>query len=676
MPGLPPRWDRMLAGKRALVTGGSQGIGRAIALLFAQHGAVVAIADVAGEQGAETEKELRQFDERCFFLRTDAGEAADIERLCQTVQERFGGLDILDNNVGINIREPIAEIKEESFERIMSVNLRSAERLCRFFLPGMVERGGGSILFTSSIHAVASVPVFGSYAASKGAINALARLIALEHGRDNIRVNTVLPGYILSSLAQPRYDSLPPQERRRAMWQVGNPLPTTGQVEDIANAHLFFASDMSSYITGNALLVDGGSVLQLHAADTYLYPPTNPISKRLGYARQDGEFRKNGGTQPVDVYKELGVKTYINAWDTMSIIGGSRMEDRTLNAMREASHDFVALAQLEEKVGAELATLTHNEAAYVTCGASAGILLSSAICMAGGADQAKLKQLPDTTGLKNEIIVMAGHRNSYDFAIKAAGARLVEVGSKDSTTAAELEAAINEHTAAVFFFDTHYFAASGLPLAEVVRIAHAHGVFVVVDGAAQLPPKENLWHYTRECGADLALFSGGKGLRGPQQGGLVVGKKKLIDGFALIAPPNQGIGRSSKAGREEIVGVYTAVKHFLEDGVAEQRQRYIEDGCDYIIASLTQSGMFRCTKLWPGPTGQSYYWVDAELTNGAPAEELTAALKAGEPGILIGCHPKTNSVTINPLNLEPSEIDIVVDHVIDTARELGAKQAK
>ncbi len=667
----PINYDRLLEGKRALVTGGAQGIGREIALTFAKHGAVVAIADIVVEEGRQTERELQAIDPRCFFLRTDTGVPEDIDALCQAVQERFGGLDILDNNVGINIREFLGDLKDESFERIMSVNVRSATQLCRFFLPGMVARHSGSVLFTSSIHSVATVNIFSSYAASKGAINALARLLALEHGKDGIRVNTVLPGGVYSSLARPFHERLSPQDRKRSLQASYNPLPMEGMVDDIANAHLFFASDMSSAITGCSLLVDGGSALQIHKIDDYLYPAGIPLSKRIGYQRKEREFRQHGGNEPMDVYKELGVKTYINAWDTMSIIGGSRMEQPTLDAMREAAHEFVELAQLQRRVGEELARLTHNEAAYITCGASAGILLSSAVCMAGGANQALLKQLPDTTGMKNEILVMAGHRNSYDFAIKVSGAKLIEVGKPEMTTAEELIAAITDRTAAIVYFDTHYFAARGLPLAEVVRIAHERDVYVIVDGAAQLPPKENLWYYTQECGADLALFSGGKGLRGPQQGGLVVGKKALIDGFAMIAPPNQGVGRSSKAGREEIAGVYTAVKHFLADGVVEARQKYIDDSCEYIMNELTASGMFRCVKLWPGPTGQTYHWVEAVLTNGASAEELAAALKAGEPGILVGARRDTNSITINPLNLEPSELDIVVDYTIEYARKLG-----
>lgn len=664
-------YNSLLKHKTAIVTGGAQGIGREIALLFARQGATVAICDVIEDKGRETETALREISPDSFFSVVDTGDADALMRFCHQVEEAFPHVDIVDNNVGINIHETVTEIKDENRERVFDVNLRSAILLTQYFIPGMVERGSGTILFTSTIHALATVPVYSSYAVSKGAIASMMRAIVAEYGDRGIRCNVIAPGGIRSSMWQQRMERMNAFELDQAKWAFSDPLPYHGECEDIANAHLFFASGMSNYITGQHFLVDTGAFIKLHAFPTYDYPDSFPISRRLDYMKRN--YHRGKGRDAMDIYDRLGVKKYINAWDTMSVIGGSRMEPATLDAMKEAAQNFVEIKQLHQVLGDSIAQMTQNESAYITAGASAGIMLTCAVCMvtgSGGSTEDYQKVPLNTNELtRNEIVVMKGHRNPYDFAIRVSGARIVEAGREDGCTEEELAAVVNDKTAAVIFFDTHHFARRGLGLPEVVRIAHQKGAFVIVDGAAQLPPKENLWYYTKECGADAALFSGGKGLRGPQQGGIVVGRRELIDGLRVIGPPNQGLGRSSKMGREEIVGVYTALKKFLEPGFVEKKQKYLADASRHIIAALNDSGLFDCEVIRPGPTGQSYDWVYAGVKDGLSASDLRDALKNGEPGIMVGV--RGNGLTINPLNLEPDEIDQVIWHTISRAQALS-----
>jgi L-seryl-tRNA(Ser) seleniumtransferase len=194
-------------------------------------------------------------------------------------------------------------------------------------------------------------------------------------------------------------------------------------------------------------------------------------------------------------------------------------------AMAEAAQAFVEIDELQRRVGEELARLTLNEAAYVTCGAAAGLFLATAACMAG-ADPARAWQLPDIRGLRNRVVISRAHRNPYDYAVRTLPVELVEVGFANEIIPIkdwELAEAIDERTAAVLYVEANWTAAGALPLPQVLAIAHAAGVPVIVDAAAQLPPRSNLWRLTA-LGTDLVLFSGGKDLRGPQSSGLIVGR--------------------------------------------------------------------------------------------------------------------------------------------------------
>jgi L-seryl-tRNA(Ser) seleniumtransferase len=286
------------------------------------------------------------------------------------------------------------------------------------------------------------------------------------------------------------------------------------------------------------------------------------------------------------VYDELGVRTVINASGTLTRLGGSRMAPEVLAAMAEAAASFVHIDELQAQAGRVIAEATGAEAGYVVTGAAAGLTLGTIACVAG-LDVGKMDRLPDATGMKNEVVVQRGHRNAYDHAIRAAGVRFVEVGylgypGAGGTFGWQIDEAITERTAAVAcpILDTP----GTVPLPEVCAIAHAKGVPVIVDAAAELPPRANLRRFIAE-GADLVAFSGGKAIGGPQASGILAGradliasvalqhqdmdvraetwsKRAMIAGSQLRGVPHQGAGRSMKVGREEIVGLVTALRRF------------------------------------------------------------------------------------------------------------------
>ncbi len=223
-------------------------------------------------------------------------------------------------------------------------------------------------------------------------------------------------------------------------------------------------------------------------------------------------------------YADLGVRPVINAAATLTRLGGSRMPPPVLEAMRAGADAFVDLVELQCRVGDRIADLTGNEACYVSSGAAAGMAICIAGCIAGS-DPTVIGELPRTAEPRPEVIVHSAQRNAYDQAARQTGSHMVEIGVDPTTQRAELEAAFSPRTVCVLYFAGARFAPGALPLDEVVAVARERNVPVLVDAAAQIPPINNLWHFTRDIGADVAIFSGGKGLRGPQSAGLVLGRR-------------------------------------------------------------------------------------------------------------------------------------------------------
>lgn len=293
----------------------------------------------------------------------------------------------------------------------------------------------------------------------------------------------------------------------------------------------------------------------------------------------------------MNIYDTLNVRTVINCTGTFTRLGGTLMAPEVTAAMVEASKNFVVLEELQYAAGKFIAEITGAEAGYVTSGAQAGLVLSIAACITG-LDPAKMDRLPHTAGMPNQVIMAQVHRNHYDHGVEAAGGHIVTVGTADRVTPADYEAAINDQTVAILFLPWNR---GGITLAEVTAMAHAHDIPVVVDAAGRLDDPSNLQNLIRD-GADLATFSGGKFIRGPQASGFVVGRKHLISAIAWqhldmdVMPevwmiprelmdveampfiPRQGIGRGYKAGKEEIMGLVTALRLFQQRDHAAERE--------------------------------------------------------------------------------------------------------
>ncbi len=361
----------------------------------------------------------------------------------------------------------------------------------------------------------------------------------------------------------------------------------------------------------------------------------------------------------MNIYEELGIKTYINAHDTYTIYGGSRMSETALRGMAEISKVFVDINELQRTLGEKIAQLTNNEAAYVTNGASGGLLLATAVCLSEG-DPFQFMRLPESSG-KKEVIIMNCQHNAYDKAIHAAGAQIMMIGDADETQEVELKGTINENTAAVFYFMNVQYDRAALPLANVIEIAHAQNVPVIVDAAAQLPPVENLWNITA-TGADLAIFSGGKTLCGPQDSGLIVGRKDLIEDCIRFGAPAHGVCRSSKVSREAMVGFYVALKEYLSLDHVKNNQRLLNINLD-IKQALEKIGI-KAKIVDKGPVGQAYPRLFAFLDPSICARKVEEKMRRN--GIYIGCNEAENAIYISPLNLNDEEVQIVKKALISS----------
>jgi L-seryl-tRNA(Ser) seleniumtransferase len=280
----------------------------------------------------------------------------------------------------------------------------------------------------------------------------------------------------------------------------------------------------------------------------------------------------------VDYYSKLGVTPFINAAGTFTILSASILPPEVQAAMTRAAQQPVNIEELHRAAGEYLARRLHCEAALVTAGAASALTLGTAACVTLGNEQAIVNVPVDMTGLKNEVIVQKTHRYGYDHALRNCGIKFVEI-----ETMQEYEAAFNERTVMTNFFNAA--EAGQISREDWVRVAHKHGVPCFNDAAADVPPIANLWNYV-QMGFDLVTFSGGKGIRGPQCTGLLLGRKDLIE-FALKnnSPYSNTIGRGMKVGKEEIIGLVAAVDWLLsqdEEAMQAGFQKRAERIADHV----------------------------------------------------------------------------------------------
>src|SRR5262245_33767448 len=264
-----------------------------------------------------------------------------------------------------------------------------------------------------------------------------------------------------------------------------------------------------------------------------------------------------------DYFKELGVLPFINAAGTYTTLTASLMLPEVMEAINYASKTFVPLNELHDAVGKHIAELIGCEAAMVTSGAAAALTVGTAGVLTGK-NQDFIRRIPDLTGMKSEVIIQKSHRYGYDHAVRNCGIKMIEV-----ETTEELERAVNEKTAMMLFFNDAD-PRGKIKIDEFVALGKKHKIPTFNDAAADVPPTENLSKYSK-MGFDLVTFSGGKGIRGPQSCGLLLGRKDLIEAARLNCSPNSdSIGRGMKVNKEELLGMMVAVEMYLKRDVAAE----------------------------------------------------------------------------------------------------------
>jgi uncharacterized pyridoxal phosphate-dependent enzyme len=352
-----------------------------------------------------------------------------------------------------------------------------------------------------------------------------------------------------------------------------------------------------------------------------------------------------------DLFKELGVRPFINAAGTYTDMTASLMVPETIQAINYASQHFVMLAELHDKVGERLATLLKCEAAMVSSGAASALTLGTAGVLAG-TDRDKIAALPNLEGMKSEVIIQKAHRFGYDRAIRNCGVRLVEVETRE-----DLERAVNDKTAMMMFLNMNN-SDGQIKHQEFVELGKKHSIPTMIDCAADVPPVENLFKYTA-LGFDLVVFSGGKGIRGPQSAGLLLGRKDLIAAARMNASPNgSAIGRGMKVNKEEMVGMLAAVEAYL-------KRDHEKEGKDFQERAET---IRKAVAAVPGVTAEIHV---PEVANHVPhvriswnaeekklsARDVITTMRDGEPSIRV--RGGRQGLDIGVWMMKPGEAKIV-----------------
>lgn len=360
-----------------------------------------------------------------------------------------------------------------------------------------------------------------------------------------------------------------------------------------------------------------------------------------------------------DYFKELGVRPFINAAGTYTALTASLMHPETMAAINYASKQFVVLNDLHDAVGKRIASLVQSEAAMVTSGAASALTLATAACLTGK-DPERIKNLPNLAGMKSEVLIQKTHRVGYDHAIRNCGIKLIEV-----ETASQLESAINEKTAMMFFLNDAD-PKGQIKAAQFAEIAKKHNVPTLIDCAADVPPTENLWKFTK-MGFDLVAFSGGKGLRGPQSSGLLLGRKDLIEAARLNASPNgDTIGRGMKVNKEELIGMMAALEVYLKrDADAEWKEW--ERRAKLIINAVTATNKATRGETYVPPVANHVPTVRIKWEKAALkllADDVRKQMKGGMPSIEItpGSSPAKADIqefSVGVWQLQPGEAEIV-----------------
>lgn len=357
----------------------------------------------------------------------------------------------------------------------------------------------------------------------------------------------------------------------------------------------------------------------------------------------------------MDIYAELGLVPVINAAGPVTVYGGSLMPPEVLQAMESAGRSFVVMDELHLAAGRRIASLLGAEAAHVCNGATAGIALMAAACMAG-CDPERIGRLPDSRGMTSRFVVLQPHRNSFDRSVALAGGTLVTVPPE----VAAVRGAIDRDTAALYYTAAAFAPGVDLPLPLMAEVAHAAGLPLIVDAAAQVPPPENLTRFLTQ-GADLVAFSGGKALRGPQSSGLILGRADLVEACRLNDNPHKGIGRPMKASKEDIAGLVKAVELYVARDHAADWALW-ERRVSEMVAGLADLPHVTAGRRLPYGIAQqvptaAVSWDEAAL--GLTHAEAARLLLAGPPRIAVRLPPAAEQQGGGP------ELRIYPDHLQD-----------
>jgi uncharacterized pyridoxal phosphate-dependent enzyme len=363
-----------------------------------------------------------------------------------------------------------------------------------------------------------------------------------------------------------------------------------------------------------------------------------------------------------DFFKELGVTPVINAGATMTYLSGSLMMPEVLEAINSTAHDFANMYDLQDKAGAKIAEMLKCEAAMVTSGAAAALVLGTAACLTG-TDKEKIEQLPTLTGPQREVIIQKSHRYVFDQAVRSTGVKFTEVEGPE-----EMEKAINKNTVMALFFNgaiSWFGVPDSISHEEFVRIARLHNIPTFIDAAADVPPVENLFRF-QKIGFDLITFSGGKMIRGPQSAGLLFGRKDLIEAAKLNNSPHEcPIGRPMKVNKEEIFGMYAAVKSYIERDHEKEWKEWL-DRIKRIASHLNKIPTLTGeTHINPGPAnalpGLIIKWDQAKVK--ITPKEVAKKLLEGTPSIVTG--ERGDTLNVGVVLLRPDQVDVVAARIKD-----------
>ena len=370
----------------------------------------------------------------------------------------------------------------------------------------------------------------------------------------------------------------------------------------------------------------------------------------------------------LSIYEKLGVKRVINAWGTITAIGGSIMPREVVEAWVEASKSHVNMDELHKRAGEIIADITGAEAGLVTSGAAAAMVLMAAACIAGN-DREKMERLPHSEGMPNEMIIPRHMSGGYSQAFLAGGARLVLVGDeKGNFTVQQIEDAITDKTVAIAY--VFYTTRSNLKtLREIIALGKRHDIPVIVDAAAELPPIENLTRVIA-WGADLVAFSGGKDIMGPQNTGILCGRKDLIESAFAQSCPHHAVGRPMKVSKEALVASVTALRRYAsldQAALVQEREKLVK----YWMEALADVPHVKVERIVPNPEKDEYFaqgWPRARIileeeALGLTAKEVAQALREDNPAIYVGT--EKGAIVLNPHCIQEGEEVIVADRLRD-----------